>query len=355
MFKKTKKLVSVVVTGMMLATLTTGCLSSTSSSSATPAKTTPTAASGSAKVIKVSIGLNEQSPLYAGMKKFGDIVKEKTSGRYEVQLYPNAQLGDDLKATEALRMGTLEMTPPSTSPLTGIDPKLMIFDLPFLFPNKQVADKVLDGPIGQDILEGLTSKGLKGLGFMENGYRQLTNSVREVKSPADLKGLKIRTMENPMHLAAWKAMGANPTPMPFSEVFTAMQQKTIDGQENPITTIYLQKFQEVQKYTTLTGHIYTPFIVLMSKKTWDSLSADDQKIFLNAVNEAKVFQRQTGRDAEAGQIKKLREAGMTVTELTPDQLKAFQDATKSVYDQFADKIGKDFLAKVQTEIAKDSK
>lgn len=356
MFKKSKKLVSVVVAGMMLATLTTGCLSSTSSTSGTKAPaTTPTAASGSAKVIKVSIGLNDQSPLYAGMKKFGDIVAEKTSNRYKIELYPNAQLGDDLKATEALRMGTLEMTPPSTSPLTGIDPKLGIFDLPFLFPNAQVADKVLDGPIGQELLDGLSSKGLKGLGWMENGYRQLTNSVREVKSPADLKGLKIRTMENPMHLAAWKALGANPTPMPFSEVFTAMQQKTIDGQENPINTIYLQKFQEVQKYVTLTGHIYTPFIVLMSKKTWDSIPAADQKIFQDAVNEAKVYQRKVGRDAEADQIKKLQDAGMTVTKLTPDQLKAFQDATKSVYDQFADKIGKDFVAKVQAEIAKDSK
>ncbi|MHB1653991.1 MAG: TRAP transporter substrate-binding protein [Desulfitobacteriaceae bacterium] len=357
MVKQSKKLISVLVAGLMVATLTSGCLSSTPAKTSEPAKATPAAApaAANAKVIKVSIGLNEQSPLYAGMKKFGDIVKEKTNGRYDVQLYPNAQLGDDLKATESLRLGTLEMTPPSTSPLTGIDPKLMVFDLPFLFPNAQVADKVLDGPIGQELLNGMSAKGLKGLGFMENGYRQLTNSVREVRSPADLKGLKIRTMENPMHLAAWKAMGANPTPMPFSEVFTAMQQKTIDGQENPITTIYLQKFQEVQKYVTLTGHIYTPFIVLMSQKTWDSIPPADQAIFQQAVNEAKVLQRKIGRDAEADQISKLQAAGMTVTKLTPEQLKAFQDATKPVYDQFADKIGKDFVAKVQAEIAKDSK
>lgn len=354
-----KKVVALLLTSLMVATLATGCgLSSQSTQGAKAPAAQPTAqapANPNSKVIKVSIGVNEVSPLYLGMKKFGDIVKEKTNGKYEVQLYANAQLGDDIKATEAVRMGTLEMTPPSTSPLAGIEPKLMVFDLPFLFPNAEVADKVLDGPIGQQILDSLSSKGLKGLVYMENGFRDLTNSAREVKSPADLKGLKIRTMENPMHLAAWKAMGANPTPMPFSEVFTAMQQKTIDGQENPIPTIYLQKFQEVQKYSTLTNHVYTPFIVLIGQKLWDSMPKEDQKIFMDAAVEARTYQRQVSRDMVKDQVGKLRAAGMTVTELTPEQLKVFQDVTKPVYDQFADKIGKDLVKQITDEVAKYSK
>ncbi|HZK84578.1 MAG TPA: TRAP transporter substrate-binding protein, partial [Desulfosporosinus sp.] len=321
---KRRKGLATLLTGLMVATLVTGCgLSSAKPDPKTAA--TPTApTSANAKVIKVSIGVNEVSPLYLGMKKFGDLVKEGTKGKYEIQLYANAQLGDDIKATESVRMGTLEMTPPSTSALTGIDNKLMVFDLPFLFPNAEVADKVLDGPIGQNILDGLSAKGLKGLAYMENGFRDVTNSVREIKSPADLKGLKIRTMENPMHLAAWKAMGANPTPMPFSEVFTAMQQKTIDGQENPIPTIYLQKFNEVQKYATISNHVYTPFIVLFSQKIWDAMPKEDQAIFQQAALEAKDYQRKVSRDMVKDQVGKLRTAGMTVTELTPAQLKVFQ-------------------------------
>lgn len=351
---KGRKIWAAVLTGLMTATLATGC----GLSSAKPAPTTATApatASANAKIIKVSIGVNEQSPLYLGMRKFGDLVQERTKGKYEVQLYANAQLGDDIKATESVRMGTLEMTPPSTSPLSGIDPKLMVFDLPFLFPNPEVADKILDGPIGQKLLDGLSAKGLKGLGYMENGFRDLTNSVREVKAPADLKGLKIRTMENPMHLAAWKALGANPTPMPFSEVFTAMQQKTIDGQENPIPTIYLGKYNEVQKYVTLSNHIYTPFIMLFSQKIWDTMPKEDQAIFQQAALEAKDYQRKVSRDMVKDQVGKLRTAGMTVTELTPAQVKAFQDATKPVYDQFADKIGKDLVKEMTDEVAKLSK
>lgn len=307
---------------------------------------------GAKKAIRISIGLNEASHEYQGLKKFKEVVDAKTNGRYDVQLYANAQLGDDVKATEALRAGTLEMTGPSTSPLAGISKELMVFDLPFLFPNNKVAYQVMDGPVGQKILDTLPAKGLIGLAYWENGFRHVTNSVREIKSPADTKGLKIRTMENPIHLATWKALGANPTPMPFSEVFTAMQQKTIDGQENPIPTIYLSKYNEVQKYCTLTGHVYTPHILLISKKVWDTLSAEDQKIFQEAAYAARDHVRQVSKEMNDSQVAKLREAGMTVTELTPDELKAFQDAVQPVYEQFADKIGKDLVDQVRAEVTK---
>ncbi len=304
------------------------------------------------KIIKISIGLNEDSHEYQGLKKFKEEVEKNTGGRYRIQLYANAQLGDDLKATEALRAGTLEMTVPSTSPLTGICKELGVFDLPFLFPDSQTAYKVLDGPVGRKILDSLAPAGVVGLSFWDNGFRHVTNSVREIKTPADVKGLKIRTMQNPVHLATWKALGAAPTPMPFSEVFTAMQTKKIDGQENPIPTIYQQKFAEVQKYCTLTGHVYTPFVVLISKKTWDDMPPKDQKIFRDAAIAARDYQRKVSADMDQSQVAKLRETGMRVTELSPEQLKAFRDAVAPVTAIFADKIGKETVQAVRDEVRK---
>ena len=336
-----KKFLVLILAVMMVTALFTGCKSEQK-----PAEK---------KIIKVSIGLNEQHPEYLALQEFKKEVEAKTNGRYEVQVYANAQLGDDVKATESVRMGTLEMSGPSSSPLSGISPELMVFDLPFLFPSTEIAYKVLDGPVGQRLLDSLSAKGLKGLAYYENGFRHVTNSVRAIKTPADTKGLKIRTMENPIHLATWKALGASPTPMPFSEVFTAMQQHTIDGQENPVPTNYLQKFHEVQKHMTLSGHVYTPHLILMSQKVWDTMSKEDQKIFQDAANKGKDFVRKTSAELNQSLTKKLEEEGMTVTKLTPEQLKAFQDAVKPVYDEFDDKIGVNLVKEILAEVAKYSK
>lgn len=311
----------------------------------------PKAAAKPATVLKISNGINEAHPTYLACKEFEKIVESKLPGKYDVQVYANAQLGDDVRATEAVRMGTLEMVATSASPLTGLVPEFNVFDLPFIVPSFKAADAVYDGPIGAKLAALLEPKGIKLLAYYENGFRQLTNSVREVKSPADLKGLKIRTMQNPIHLAAWRALGANPTPMPFSEVFTAMQQKTIDGQENPIPTIYLQKFYEVQKYVTLTGHVYGPHILLINKKMFDSFPAEDQKIILEAAQASAKFQRENNRKMDRDFIAELKKAGMVVTELTPEQLKAFQEAVKPVYDEWIPKIGKDLVAEFQATVA----
>jgi len=302
-------------------------------------------------VLKISNGINEAHPTYLACKEFEKIVESKLPGKYDVQVYANAQLGDDVRATEAVRMGTLEMVATSASPLTGLVPEFNVFDLPFIVTSEKAADAIYDGPIGAKLAALLEPKGIKLLSYYENGFRQLTNSVREVKSPADLKGLKIRTMQNPIHLAAWRALGSNPTPMPFSEVFTAMQQKTIDGQENPIPTIYLSKFYEVQKYVTLTGHVYGPHILLINKKMFDSFPAEDQKIILEAAQASAKFQRETNRKMNRDFIAELKKAGMVVTELTPEQLKAFQEAVKPVYDEWIPKIGKDLVAEFQATVA----
>ncbi len=311
----------------------------------------PKAAARPATVLKISNGINEQHPTYLACKEFEKIVESKLPGKYDVQVYANAQLGDDVRATEAVRMGTLEMVATSASPLTGLVPEFNVFDLPFIVPSEKAADAIYDGPIGAKLAALLEPKGIKLLAYYENGFRQLTNSVREVKSPADLKGMKVRTMQNPIHLAAWRALGANPTPMPFSEVFTAMQQKTIDGQENPIPTIYLSKFYEVQKYVTLTGHVYGPHILLINKKMFDSFPAEDQKIILEAAQASAKFQRETNRKMNRDFIAELKKAGMTVTELTPEQVKAFQEAVKPVYDEWIPKIGKDLVAEFQAAVA----
>ena len=337
---------------VMATTLLTGCLSSEKKPEAKP-DPAKAAATGK-KVIRISIGLNEVHLEYLGLKKFKEEIDKKLPGKYDIQLYANAQLGDDVKTTEAVRMGNLEMTGPSSSPLTGIVKELGVFDLPFLFPSTEIAYKVMDGPAGQQLLDKMEEKGLKGLAYWENGFRHLTNSAREVKSPEDVKGLKIRVMQNPIHLATWKALGANPTPMPFSELFTAMQQKTVDGQENPIPTIYLSKYSEVQKFVTLTGHVYTPHILIIGKKLWDSLPKEDQKVFQQAAYDARDHVRKVSKEMNDSQTAKLKEAGMTVTVLTPAQLKAFQDVVKPVYDEYTEKIGKSTVDSILAEVKKVS-
>ena len=313
------------------------------------------ASNAEARVIKAGIGLNEKSPQYQGLVKFKEIVEKESKGRLEVKLFANSQLGDDTKMMTSLRAGTLEMTCPSTAPIAGLDKKWMVFDLPFLFPNEDIADKVLDGPFGKKYLESLSAHGIIGMAFWENGFRQLTNSAREVKAPGDMKGLKIRTMENPVHLASFKALGANPTPMPFSEVFSAMQQKTIDGQENPSTTNFLQKFYEVQKFSTLTGHFYSPFVFMFSKKLFDTLPKEDQQIILKAAQEAGVYERKVNRETMNEAVAGMQKAGMTVTKLTPDQQKAFMEATKDIAKQFETEIGVDNVQAIRAEIAKYAK
>ena len=281
------------------------------------------------KVLKISNGVNELHPSYLAGKKFGEILAARLPGKYTVQVYANAQLGYDVRATEGVRIGTLEMVTTSASPLTGLVPEFNVFDLPFIIPSEKAADAIFDGPIGAKLAAALEPKGIKLLAYYENGFRQLTNSAHAVKTPADMKGLKIRTMQNPIHLEAFRAMGANPTPMPFSEVFTALQQKTIDGQENPIPTIWLSKFYEVQKYVTLTGHVYGPHIFLVGKKLWDSFPAADQKVIAEAAKESAVYQRALNRKMNKDFVDELRKAGVTVTELTPEQHKAFVDAVAS--------------------------
>lgn len=345
-----KKVISILVAVMVAALLlSAGCLSSEKNK---PAQQQPNAAQGK-KVIKVSNGVAEKHPAVIALnEKFKKIVEEKTNGRYVVEVYFSNQLGDDVKATEALRAGTLEACMTSTAPLVGFTKELAIFDIPFLFADEKTADFVLDGPIGQKLSGLMPAQGLVNVGWAENGFRHLTNSVRPVSTPEDVKGMKVRTMENNFHLAAWRALGANPTPMSWAEVFTALQQKAIDGQENPVPNFYTAKIQEVNKYISTTGHIYSPFMFLFSKKIWDTYPKEDQEIIMAAAKETCLYERKLNREATTKFLQDLKKEGYTVIELTPDQKKPFRDLTAPVWDQVAAKVGKDLVDQVKTEMAK---
>ena len=299
--------------------------------------------------ITAGIGLNDKSAQYEALEYFKELVEENSDGRITVDLYHSSQLGDDREMMEALQRGEQEMTCPSTAPIAPFVKEYGVFDLPFLFPTNESADYVLDGEIGQELLDKLSDIGIKGLVYWENGYRNLTNSVRAVSSPEDVEGMKVRTMENPMHLDAWRAMGANPTPMAFGELFSAMQQGVVDGQENPWGTIYLQNFFEVQDYATDTGHVYSPFVLMIAQSFWDNLPADLQDVVMDAAVKSRDENRELNRRYNREYLEELKDV-MTVTELTPEQKAQFQSAVQPVYDKYSDEIGQDLIDGVMAEI-----
>ena len=249
-----------------------------------------------------------------GAARFAELVRERSKGRIEIAIFPDGKLGKGEKELlEAVQQGTIDFYVGSTGPVAGFSPSMGILDLPFLFRDYAHVDKVLDGPIGRQLLDDLGKANLKGLAFWENGFRDLTNSKKAVKVPADAKGLKIRTMENKIHLAAWKAVGVNPVALPFGELYGDLQKKSIDGQENPIAVIYTSKFNEVQKYLSLTQHVYSPALIAVSPKTWQTIAKDDQDMLLKTAAEVAPYQRKLGRDSEEKQIADLAAKGMIVT------------------------------------------
>jgi len=300
--------------------------------------------------ITAGIGLNDKSAQYQSLVYFKEMVEENSNGRITVELYHSSQLGDDREMMEALQLGTQEMTCPSTAPIAPFINGFKVFDLPFIFPNEGAADYVLDSEIGQQLLDELSGIGIKGLVYWENGFRQLTNDVRPVRTPEDVQGLKVRTMENPIHLAAWETMGANPTPMAFGELFSALQQDVVDGQENPWGTIYLQNFPEVQQYTTDTGHVYSPFVLMIAQEFWDNLPADLQDVVMDAAIESRGHNRELNRKLNAEYLEELKNV-MNVTILTNEEKMAFQEATSAVYDQYAQEIGTDLVNDVREKVA----
>jgi TRAP-type transport system periplasmic protein len=305
-----------------------------------------------ARTIRFSIGLAEEHPQGQGVKKFAEILDQKSGGKLKVKGFFAGSLGDDTKATQALQGGFQEMTSPSTSPLVGMIKEFGAFDIPFLFNNEKEADAVLDGPFGQKMLDKLPAKGLIGLCYWENGFRQATNSKRPVAKADDFQGLKFRTMQNTVYLDTFRTLGANAVPMAFTELYTALETKTVDGQENPVPTIDSSKFNEVQKYLSLTKHSYTPFVVLVSKKFWDKLNSDERKLFQDGCAEARDYQRKFNREANERILEQLKSKGMQVNDVKSDELAKMREAVSPVVDKYSKEVGEDLVKELNAEIAK---
>jgi len=278
---------------------------------------------------------NKDHPVSAGTNKFAEVVAQKSGGKLKVREFPSSSLGSESQQQSALQGGTQEMMSASTTTLVGIVPEFGVFDFPFLLANEREADALFDGPIGKRLLDRLPEHRLVGLSYWENGFRNVTNSKRPITRLEDLAGLKIRVMQNPVYLEAFKTVNANPVPMAFGELFTALETKTVDAQENPYSIILGNKFDEVQKYLSVTRHSYNAFIVLVSKSFWDKLSPTEQRIMQQAADEARTYERQVARAAASRDLAALKARGMQVNELSPAELARMRDALKPVADKFA--------------------
>jgi len=289
--------------------------------------------------------INTEDSMHLAVIEFAKKVGEKTGGAIRVEVFPAGQLGNDSQILDGAKLGTIDLAMTGNPFFSSFAPEMNVLDLPYLFRDYEHAYKVLDGPIGEELLKAVERSNLKGLGSLEIGFRNLTNSKRPVKMPEDVKGLKIRTTPNPAHLQAFRLLGANPVGMPFTEVYLALKTGTVDGQENPTTLIYTMKFYEVQKYMSLTEHAYTATNVVMNLKKYQELKPDYQKAFHEAVRESAAWQRKLNRDIEGQALKNMRAAGMQVEE-RPDR-EAFR---KIVADPAAEEYVKRFGRETLTQI-----
>jgi len=315
--------------------------------------TTATLAAGDFKKrnIRVSNGLASDHPVGNGVKAFNQCVQEKSGGKMKLTAYWSASLGDDMQATQALRSGTLDSVITSTSPLVGLVPALGVFDLPFLFASNQEADAIVDGEFGNFINQKLDAVGLINLAYWENGFRNLSNSKHPVAKWEDFGDLKLRVMQNNIFLDTFRTLGANATPMAFSEVFSALETKAIDGQENPFVTIDTSKFFEVQKYISVTNHAYTPFLVLLSKKIWERYSEDEKAALRACAMVGRDEQRRVIREQDSASLEKIRQAGLQVNTISAEEQQRMREKVLPVYEKHKAAIGADVVERVQKELA----
>lgn len=304
------------------------------------------------RTIKFAFQNQKEHPQAQGAQKFADLVVAKTNGRIAVKLFPGGTLGGDLQTVSALQGGTVEMTVLNAGILSAQAKEFGIYDFPFLFASPQEADAVTDGPFGKKLLDKLASKNLVGLGYWELGFRNLTNSKKPITKAEDIAGLKIRVIQSPIYIDMFNALGANAVPMPFPELYTAMEQKAVDGQENPFSTILSSKFAEVQKHLTITRHMYNPQAVIVSKKFWDSLNPADQKAVTEAMAEATTFQRSVSRTQADVALEELKKAGMQVTEFSPAEVDKLRAKVKPVVEKHSDKVGAETVQEVYATLAK---
>ena len=296
-------------------------------------------------VLKIGYTPAQGSHYWVGSMAFCGEIEKGTQGRYKCQQFPSSALGGEREQVEAVQLGTQDAVITSTGPVGNFVPEIKVVDIPFLFRDYDHARKVFDGPIGAEMLTKFPSKGLIALAWTENGFRHITNSKRAIHKPEDTKGLKVRTMENKVHMDGYRSFGMQPTPMSFPEVFGALQQGTVDGQENPIPVITTSKFSQVQKHLSLTGHVYSPALLLITPRVWTKLNEADKKVFLDAAKVSAAAQRKKVDEDDATGVALLEKEGMQVVRNVDK--KAFQEALKPAYAAYAKEFGAENIKKIQ--------
>lgn len=287
---------------------------------------------------------NESDPYAITAHQFKELVEAKSNGQITVSLHPNNELGDEREMIEGMSLGTIDMGVITNAPISGFVPQFQVLDLPFIFSSEEQAHRVLDGEVGQKLLSLLESQGIKGLGFAEGGFRHMINNVRPITNPADVSGIKFRVMNNPVYIGMFKALGGNATPMAWGEVFTAVQQKTVDGLEIPIPVIHQNKYYEVTRYLSLTRHTYSPLVVMISRQTWDKLPSDLQNAVEEAAAEAIQAERRINAENEASLLQDLKAKGMEVNEV--ENAAEFREKVLDVYSEFEGEIGLELMNQV---------
>ena len=303
------------------------------------------------RLIRYGYGLNEQSNQGRAVKVFADAVEKMSDGKMKIRAIGAAALGSDIQMQSAVAGGAQEMMVGSTATLIGTVKEMAIWDTPFLFNSSKEADAVLDGPIGQKVIDKLPSKGLVGLVYWENGFRNLTNNTRPVTRMEDLNGIKLRVMQNTIFLDSFKSLGANALPLPFSELFGALETKTVDGQENPFNTILSSKFFEVQRFLSITNHVYSPWIVLVSKKWWDTLSASEQKILQDAARLSRDFERKDTRAEADRALAELKAKGMQINEVSVIETARMRERLSKINAEVSATVGEDLWKETQGALA----
>ncbi|QIK39787.1 TRAP transporter substrate-binding protein [Pontivivens nitratireducens] len=288
--------------------------------------------------------VNENDGFHAAATRFQELVAERSDGKISVEVFPNATLGDERTLLEGMQIGTVDMGVITNGPVSNFLEDMAVFEMPFLFPSAEKAYEVLDGPIGQELLDRLSEVNLKGLAYAERGFRNLTNSERPINSPADVQGLKVRVMENPVYIDTFRELGADAIPMAWTEALTAMQQGTIDGQENPVNVVHSFQLNETQTNMTMTRHSYAPAIFVMSLPVWNNLSEEAQEIVLQSAQEAAEYERELNAEQESQQLEELRASGMNV--IDDADLSAFSEAVAPVYVKYGERFG-DYLPRIQ--------
>lgn len=301
-------------------------------------------------VIKIAHPNVPQHPMGQCFEKFKELVETRSDGKFRVDIYDSSKFGNFDSVVQGLQMNMLQMGSASTPNLSPFSDSFLIYDLPFLFPNYESTDLITDGPIGMGAAKALESSGIIGLGYIEIGFRNIWNNQKTIKTMADAKGLKIRSTPSKAHIATLKALGMNPTPISWGEVYTALQQKTVDGIDIDLNLAWFNNFPEVNNNLTIVNSLYSPHLVMMSKKFMDSLSPEDKKMMLDTFQEVKLYERKLIRDGEKEIMAKLADKGVSVTVLSDEERAKWAEATAGVYKQFEERIGKDLIEEVKATV-----